>query len=659
MPCNDSDNSVIALTNSVYGYIQADVLAALNFGYMNGKWDQTQNNGNGLSTAWFGLPPVPYPFGQARAANDGHYNPWAAMMYNHSDAYGFAFSDRPGRVSPDIPLPTDGGTLRIWILPDSRLDAPLVQVIETGQQHVKLRWPRVAGAHHYTVTWSPPLEQAAVVIDQPAQGSAFVDYKIENLHPGTPYTVSVGAIATLERKASLEVPVNVTTQGTPATPSAGNVQFMFGFNWTPPSYMSPPPVVTIGGATGTWQALPQGGMGYVMTGTTPFTVSPPGSTALLNVSGSCAGNQCIAQSLSASTAAPGSTVTLTVDISDSTAGATSLVPTTAFVFLLPAGASATLDATQTTCNNVVVSGASIVSGTGPTVPLSATPSCTIVATMTVPATPGTYATSFGANPFTLNGVTTNAPPSLGVLVANPSPTGAYISQAVSPATVAAGGTATFTITLGPPGMPVDLAIDFVDVLPAGMTVASVAAGNTCPSVNATGNTIVIPAGTTIPGAGCTIAVEVTAANPGVAQNATGMLILTNTPMPVTSFPLVVTQGGSTIWESNVYVTMLGTPQSYAVGPCTPLDDCAGSGLPHVVPFDTRATPNFADRLSAPLNPLGGQANQPGPPFGGPIGATLGLSFVPIPDKKPAAVIMPVGLGSANLCPGLPAGIVCP
>ena len=37
----------------------------------------------------------------------------------------FSFSDRPGRASPDIALPTDNGTLRLWILPDVRLDAAL------------------------------------------------------------------------------------------------------------------------------------------------------------------------------------------------------------------------------------------------------------------------------------------------------------------------------------------------------------------------------------------------------------------------------------------------------------------------------------------------------------------------------------------------------
>src|SRR4029453_11306437 len=128
--CSDADTAALgAMANSVYGWIQADVLSALNFGYMNGLAD-AQTNGVGYSNVWYNLPPVQYPFGFARPApatqpNDGRYNLWAGMMYKHSDAYGFAFSDRKGRPSPDIAYPI-GGTLRIWILPDSRLEAPMV-----------------------------------------------------------------------------------------------------------------------------------------------------------------------------------------------------------------------------------------------------------------------------------------------------------------------------------------------------------------------------------------------------------------------------------------------------------------------------------------------------------------------------------------------------
>ena len=88
--------NVQTLANSVYGWIQADVMAALNFGYLKGGADAA-TQGIGQSSVWYGLPPIQYPFGRARSVNDGFYNPWAALMYNHSDAYGFAFSDRSGR----------------------------------------------------------------------------------------------------------------------------------------------------------------------------------------------------------------------------------------------------------------------------------------------------------------------------------------------------------------------------------------------------------------------------------------------------------------------------------------------------------------------------------------------------------------------------------
>ena len=187
--CSDAvAGQVTPLTNSVYGWIQADVLSALNFGYMNGAADAAF--GGGQSSVWYGLPPVQYPFGRARTTNDGYYNGWAAMMYNHSDAYGFAFSDRKGRPSPDIAFPI-GGTLRIWILPDTRLDAP--QVTATPQSDcaaapmvtcsIALEWPPVANADHYVVAWSPPYATASDNVPQPA--SEVVGAKAAYTSPGS------------------------------------------------------------------------------------------------------------------------------------------------------------------------------------------------------------------------------------------------------------------------------------------------------------------------------------------------------------------------------------------------------------------------------------------------------------------------------------------
>ncbi len=182
MTCTDAN--VASLTNSVYGWIQADVISALNFGYMNGVADAS-NGGVGQSSVWYGLPPVQFPFGQARATSDGYYNAWAALMYNHSDAYGFAFSDRRGRPSPDITFPV-GGTLRIWILPDKRLDTPLPKVIGFDSQSISLSWPVVADADHYVVTWSPPYTTNSQTVAQPPAGAGLASYQITGLAAGTP-----------------------------------------------------------------------------------------------------------------------------------------------------------------------------------------------------------------------------------------------------------------------------------------------------------------------------------------------------------------------------------------------------------------------------------------------------------------------------------------
>ncbi|WP_309380027.1 beta-1,3-glucanase family protein [Cerasicoccus frondis] len=145
-------------TNIVYGAIVRDVLAALNFGYLNGVWDDT-------SVRWYSAAPIAYPFGGARTStpspstttgkltsNDGYYNPWAAIMYNSSDAYGFAFSDRSG-PSPLLTLPTDKTyIMRITILPDERLDSPKPWVTSTTDDTIAIQWNAVPHTTNYTVT---------------------------------------------------------------------------------------------------------------------------------------------------------------------------------------------------------------------------------------------------------------------------------------------------------------------------------------------------------------------------------------------------------------------------------------------------------------------------------------------------------------------------
>ncbi len=275
--CSDTNTAALAtMSNSVYGWIQADVLSALNFGYMQGQADATTHN-VGYSNVWYNLPPVQYPFGLARPApDDGNYNPWAAMMYNHSDAYGFAFSDRKGRPSPDIAYPI-GGTLRIWILPDKRLDAPMVSAGAAAggstDTSIPLSWPPVDGADHYIVTWSPPYVPASATVKS-------TSYSITGLQPGTPYAITVTAYNASGSMRSYEMPVRAMTAGATAPPASGNANFQFGVNWNLPSYPqlpAPQPVtLTPQSATLTVSSAEW----FVDTTFYPATISPGGSALM-------------------------------------------------------------------------------------------------------------------------------------------------------------------------------------------------------------------------------------------------------------------------------------------------------------------------------------------------------------------------------------------
>ena len=236
-------NTLQAMANSVYGWIQADVISALNFGYLNGAIDQA-NGGTGNSSAWYGLPPVPYPFGAARSVNDGFYNPWAAAMYNQSDAYGFAFSDRNGRPSPGVALPT-GGTLRVWLLPDKRLDAPRINATSptcgttAGSCSVGLQWPAAKDATGYVLTVQPPYSGTVVDV---APNAGLVKTTLSKLDPGTNYTITAVAQNSHDHTQSTTLTTQVAMPGSPPAWTAGDTAFVGGFNWDPPSYPSLPPV---------------------------------------------------------------------------------------------------------------------------------------------------------------------------------------------------------------------------------------------------------------------------------------------------------------------------------------------------------------------------------------------------------------------------------
>ncbi|HET6764204.1 MAG TPA: fibronectin type III domain-containing protein [Longimicrobiaceae bacterium] len=253
--------------NSAYANLAGDFIAGLNFGYPGGT--------DGANSAvWYGNPPTPYPFAGARATNDGFYNPFAAVLYNQSDAYGFPFSDRNGRPSPFVWQPANATTLRITILNDQRLDAPQVAVTQPADSLVTLTWPAVnvppgATLTGYALDISPPLSGWDTTV--PADT---LTVTAGGLAAGTTYTFTLtaqGTAANGQTITSRSTVVTATTGGTASSPS-GDYSFDVALTWTS---AAPPPT----GATFT-----VGGVAFQPTvGTTPGTNAIVSGTAGANV----------------------------------------------------------------------------------------------------------------------------------------------------------------------------------------------------------------------------------------------------------------------------------------------------------------------------------------------------------------------------------------
>ncbi|MBX3586755.1 MAG: fibronectin type III domain-containing protein [Ramlibacter sp.] len=217
---------VVYSQNSAYANIAGDFIAALHFGYPGG-------NAGANSSAWYSNPPMAYPFGGARTTNDGFYNPFAAVLYNLSDAYGFPFSDRGGRPSPYVPLPANATTMRVTILNDHRLDAPQVTQITPTDTTLALSWDAVTAPTGFTLTGY------SVAISPPAPGgnqtvaAGTTSASFTGLDPCTRYTLSVSATGTGaggNAVQSYTIPVAGTTTGS-VTPLAGDINFLMSLNW--------------------------------------------------------------------------------------------------------------------------------------------------------------------------------------------------------------------------------------------------------------------------------------------------------------------------------------------------------------------------------------------------------------------------------------------
>ena len=353
-----------------------------------------------------------------------------------------------------------------------------------------------------------------------------------------PSTIAAGGTATLTLTLGNPgtAPLTLTvpfTDPMPAgvTTTSGNTGTCTGVTVTPTtitmaSGATVPPggctiVVTItsstpGTVTNTTGPLTTSG-GTAPPASAPITVTAPGPT--------------LAKTILPSTIAAGGTATLTLTLGNATAAPLTL--TAPFTDTMPAGVTTTSGNTGT-CTGVTVTPSTITMAAGSTIPPGG---CTIVVTITS-STPGTVTNTTG--PLTTSGGT--APPaSAPITVTGSGPT---LTKSIAPATIAAGGTATLTLTLGNPGAaPLTLTAPFTDTMPAGVTTTSGNTG-TCTGVTVTSTTITMASGSTIPPGGCTIVVTVTSSTPGTVTNTTGPLTTSGGTAPPASAPITVT--GTTV-----------------------------------------------------------------------------------------------------------------
>ena len=112
---------------------------------------------------------------------------------------------------------------------------------------------------------------------------------------------------------------------------------------------------------------------------------------------------------------------------------------------------------------------------------------------------------------------------------------------------------------------------FIDDMPPGVTILTPGRNNGTCDVVVTPNTITLPASRRCPRAAAPSSRR-HFANAGTVANTTGTLL---TEYPMTAFPMRLVYGGNTIWAANFYLTMMGVPDAYSVGPCQPTETASG------------------------------------------------------------------------------------
>ena len=295
-----------------------------------------------------------------------------------------------------------------------------------------------------------------------------------------------------------------------------------------------------------------------------------------------------------------STLTITLSNADATAATLNAAP---FIDTLPSGVViAAIPNAGTTCvGGTVTVGISTVTLTGGSIPANG--SCTVTTDVTAPSG-GIYLNSLAAGSLqTTNG--SNAAPAVATLTAFQAPAAPTLSKAFSPATIAAAGVSTLTITLSNPNASIaTLSGALIDTLPPGVVIAfPTNASTTCSGsggVDATigGTTVTLQTPSSIPANGsCTVTVNVTALVGGSYFNslAAGALQTSNgtNAAPVvatlTVLPVIVPTHGLSLTKTPnptdythagqviVYTYVVhNTGNETLTGPFTVIDDKLGS-----------------------------------------------------------------------------------
>ncbi len=182
---------VDAGNTAVEKWMMGDVQSSLNAGFWGGVSSNSLN--------WYliqSLVEPPGPFALAKGAtNDGFYNPYCALIYETTDFYGYTYGER---WTPNVLYaPYPGDIIRLTLLPDSRLNSPVVPVpggTDVSSNSVILSWLPIEGASGYKISTLLPLGLPSTNI--PAVTNGTNSYTVTNLQAGLPYTFSVQATGT-------------------------------------------------------------------------------------------------------------------------------------------------------------------------------------------------------------------------------------------------------------------------------------------------------------------------------------------------------------------------------------------------------------------------------------------------------------------------------